>query len=121
MVCLVPRKGYVVKIFVSQTQHILFLTCQVILIVKTVGAAEIIKSRIAKPRVFFLQLKTVLKNKKTRLPTQIRILEAAEITGVKYGSEAPALQKMEEGLLDVFSEKFPTDYFVYPTEQLYFQ
>ena len=53
-------------------------------------------------RVFFSQLKKVWKNRKISMQTKIRILEATAMTVVKYGSEAWALQKADENLLDVF-------------------
>ena len=52
--------------------------------------------------MFFSQLKKVWKNRKISLQAKIRILEATEITVVKYGSEAWALRKADENLLDVF-------------------
>ena len=54
----------------------------------------------------FFQLKKVWKNKKISLQTKIRILEATVMKLVKYGSEAWALQKAEENLLDVFQSNY---------------
>jgi len=48
-----------------------------------------------------LLVKTVVAAKKS-LQTKIRILEATVMTVVKYGSEAWALRKEDENLLDVF-------------------
>ena len=50
----------------------------------------------------FSQLKINCKNRKISLQTKIRILEATVITVVKHGSEAWALRKTDEDLLDVF-------------------
>jgi hypothetical protein len=65
-------------------------------------SGEDVKSRIAKAQGVFSQLKKVWKNRKINLETKIRILEATVMTVVKYGSEAWALQKTDEDLLDVF-------------------
>ena len=58
----------------------------------------------------FLTLKKSLKNKKISLQIKIRILEAAVMTVVKYGSEygSPntALQKEDEDFLDVSQRNF---------------
>ena len=61
------------------------------------GSSEDVKSRIAKAQGVFSQLKKSLEN----LTTKIRILEAKGMTVVKYGSEAWALRKEDENLLDV--------------------
>ena len=61
---------------------------------------EDVKSRIAKGS--FSQFKKVWKNRKISLQTKIRILKATLMTVVKYGSEAWALRKTDEDLLDVF-------------------
>ena len=61
-----------------------------------------VKCRIAKAQGVFSQLIKVWKNRKISLQTKIRILEATEMTVVKYGSEAWALRKADEILLDVF-------------------
>jgi len=66
------------------------------------GCSEDVKSRIAKAQGVFSQLKKVWKNRKISLKTKIRISEATVMTVVKYGSEAWALQKADENLLDVF-------------------
>ena len=52
--------------------------------------------------MFFNSLKKVWENRKISLQTKIRILEATVMTVVKYGSEAWALRKADENLLDVF-------------------
>ena len=69
---------------------------------KTVGAVKMLKVEYLRLRVFFSQLKKVWKNRKISLQTKIRILEATVMTVVKYGSEAWALRKADENLLDVF-------------------
>ena len=61
-----------------------------------------LKSRIAKAQGIFSQLKKICKNRKISLQTNIRMLEATVMTVVKYGSEAWALRKVDENLLDVF-------------------
>ena len=72
------------------------------IISKDGGSIEDVKSRIAKAQGVFAQLKQVWKNKKISLQTKIRILEATVMMVVKYGSEAWALRKANENLLDVF-------------------
>ena len=66
------------------------------------GSSNDVKSRIAKPQGVFSQLKKVWKIRKICLQTKIRILEATVMTVVKYSSEAWALRKADENLLDVF-------------------
>jgi len=65
-------------------------------------SSEDVKSRIAKAQGVCLELKEVWKNRKISLQTKIRILGATVMTVVKYGSEAWALRKADEYLLDVF-------------------
>ena len=72
------------------------------IISKDGGSSEDLKSRIDKAQGVFSQLKKVRKNRKISLQTKIRILEATVMTVVQYGSEAWALRKLEENLLDVF-------------------
>ena len=72
------------------------------IISKDSGSSEDGKSRIAKAQGVFSQLKKVWNNRKISLVTKIRILEATMMTVVKYGSDAWALQKTDENLLDVF-------------------
>ena len=45
-------------------------------------------------------------NRRIILRTKIRIMEAAVMTVVEYGSEAWMLRKTEEELLDVFQKKY---------------
>ena len=66
------------------------------------GCSEDVKSRIAKARGIFSQLKKVWKNRKISLQTEISILEATVMNLVKYGSEAWALRRADKDLLDVF-------------------
>ena len=66
------------------------------------GSSEDFKSRIAKARGIFSQLKKVWKNRKISLQTKIIIFEARVMTVVKYGSEAWTLRKVDENLLDDF-------------------
>jgi hypothetical protein len=72
------------------------------IISKDGGSSEDVKSRIVKAQGFFSQLKRVWKNRKISMQTKIRILEATVMTVVKYGSEAWALRKEYEDLLDIF-------------------
>ena len=72
------------------------------IISKDGGSSEDVKSRIAKAHGVFSQLKKVWKNRKISLQNKIRILEATVMTVVKYGSEAWALRKADENLLDAF-------------------
>ena len=73
------------------------------IISKDGGSSEDVKSRIPKAQGFFFsQLKKVLKNRRIILQTKIKILEAIVMTVVKYGSEAWALRKADENLLDIF-------------------
>ena len=62
--------------------------------------------------MFFSQLKKVRKNGKKSLQTKVRILEATVMTVVKYGSEAWALRKTDENLLDVFQGNCPRIFLV---------
>ena len=50
------------------------------------GSSEDVKSRIAKARGVFSQLKKVWKNRKISLKTKIRIFEDTVMTVFKYGS-----------------------------------
>ena len=75
------------------------------IISKDGGSSEGVKSRIVKAQGVSSQLKKVWKNEKISLQTKIRILEATVMTVVKYGSEAWALQKADENLLNVFQRK----------------
>jgi hypothetical protein len=63
------------------------------------------KCYIAKSQCVLSQLKKVRKNRKISLQTKVRIFKATIMTVVKYDSEAWALRKTEEDLLDV-SQKF---------------
>ena len=74
------------------------------IISKDGGCSEDAKSRIAKADGVFSLLKKVWRNRKSSLRTKIRILEATVMTVVNYGSEAWALRKTEEDLLDVARE-----------------
>ena len=56
--------------------------------------------------MFFSQLKKVWKKRKISLQTKIRILEATVMTVIKYSSEARALRKAGENLLDVFQRNY---------------
>ena len=79
------------------------------IISKDGGSSEDVKSRsrMAKAQgVFSQQLEKVWKNRKISLQTKIRILEAKVMTIVKYGSEAWALRKADENLLDVFQRNY---------------
>jgi len=69
---------------------------------KDVGSSEDVKSRIDKAQGIFSRLKKVWKNGKTSLQTKIIILKATVMKAVKYDSEAWALRKADEDLLDVF-------------------
>ena len=66
------------------------------------GSSDDIKSRIARAQGLFSKLTKGWKNRKISLQTTIEILGGSEMTVVKYGSEAWALQKADEDLLDVF-------------------
>ena len=59
-----------------------------------------LKVKYIRLRAFFHE-EEVRKGRKTSLQTKIRILEAAVMTVVKYGSEAWTLRKADEDLLDV--------------------
>ena len=72
------------------------------IISKDGGSSEDVKSRMSKAQGVFFTVKNVWKNRKISLQTKIRILEATVMTVVKYVSEAWALQKADENLLDVF-------------------
>ena len=74
----------------------------VALLVKTVGAVKMLKVEYPRHRFFFSQLKKNWKNRKISLHTKIKILEGTVMKVVKYGSEAWALRKVDEDLLDVF-------------------
>ena len=65
-------------------------------------SSEDVKNRMAKAQGIFSQLKKVWKNRKIILQTKIRILYGTVISVVKCGSEAWALPKVDENLLDVF-------------------
>ena len=73
-----------------------------IIISNDIGSSEDVKSRIAKAQSVFSLFKKVWKNRKISLQIKIRILEGTVMTVVKYESEAWALQKGVEDLLDVF-------------------
>jgi hypothetical protein len=51
----------------------------------------------------------------------MRVLEATEMTVVKYGSEAWTLRKADEDLLDFFPEKLLKDCSGYPADLPYFK
>ena len=65
-------------------------------------SSEDVKSSVAKVQGVFSPLKKVWKNRKINLQTKIRTLEASVMTVVKCGSEAWALRKVDEDLLEVF-------------------
>ena len=98
---------------IDQVNSFTYLGC---IISNDGGSSEDVKNRIAKDQGVFSQLKKVWKYWKTVLQTKVRILEATVMTVVKYGSEAWAIRKANEDLLDVFffSEKLPTDCSEYP-------
>ena len=56
------------------------------IISKDGGSSEDARSRIAKTRGVFSQLRKVWKNRKINVQTKIRMLEATVMTVVKYGS-----------------------------------
>ena len=74
----------------------------VVFLVKTGGSSEDVKSGIAKTQGVFSQLRIFWKNRKISLQTKVWILEVTVMTVVKYGSEAWALRKADEDLLDLF-------------------
>jgi len=73
-------------------------TCLDSIISKDGGSSKDIQSRIANCS---FKVKNVWKNKKISVQTKTRILEATMMTVIKYGSEAWALRKADEDLLDV--------------------
>ena len=65
------------------------------------GSSEDVKRRIVKAQGIFSPLKQLWNNRKICLRTKIRIFEDTVMTAVKYGSEAWALRRASEDLLDI--------------------
>ena len=83
----------------DEVDNFTYLSC---IISKDGGRSEDAKSRIAKAQGIFSQLGKVWKNTKMSLRINIRTLEAAVMTVIKYSRETWVLRKTQEGLLNVF-------------------